>query len=67
MIKLCIGASMHSCVCKAMGLHEGGEPVCADVCVFACGAFFMGRRSLVVLVLCVLELYLAAAVTVMSS
>lgn len=50
-----------------MGLHEGGEPVCADVRVFACGAFFMGRRSLVVLVLCVLELYLAAAVTVMSS
>lgn len=30
-------------------------------------SFFMERLSLVVLVLCVLELYLAAAVTVMSS
>lgn len=37
------------------------------VWVSGCGAFFMERLSLVVLVLCVQELYLAAAVTVMSS
>lgn len=46
--------------------HERGEHACADVYVFACGAV-LWKDSLVVLVLCVLELYLAAAVTVMSS
>ena len=49
-------------------MHKCGEHACADVCVFACGAvLWIDSPSIVVLVLCVLELYLAAAVTVMSS
>lgn len=62
LVQVCVHVHTATTVCV-------WKHVCVAVWVSGCGAFFffLERLSLVVLVLYVQELYLAAAVTVMSS